>query len=993
MAEGVLFTVAEGIIGKLGSLAFKEIKLLWGFKDELEKLTNTVSTIQAVLLDADEQQLGSHAVRDWLKKLEDVMYEADNLLDDFSTESLRKEMMTRDKMAKEVRIFFSKSNQPLYALKVSHKIKAIRERLEAINYDRRSFNLEVRPVETRVGNRERDNTHSFVLAEVVIGRQDDKKAIIDRLLDSNIEDNVSILPAVAIGGLGKTTLAQLIFNDEQIQKKFQLKMWVCVSDIFDVKNIVAKILESATKEKLEIVEMDTLVNNLRKEIEGKKYFLVLDDVWNEDNEKWCSLKKVLMVGGRGSRILVTTRKESVAMTIRHESVEGIIGTVQSYFLKGLDKEASWSLFKQMAFEKRQEPKNSSIVAIGMEILKKCSGVPLAIRTIGRLLSFKNPETEWSSFKNNELSKIYQNENDILPTLKLSYDHLPSHLKHCFAYCSLFPKDYKINKSTLIQFWMAQGFIKLSDQNRCLEDVGHEYFMDLLWRSFFQEAEMNGFGDIIRCKIHDLMHDLAISVAGSLITTLDDKEINIDEKTRQVAVAYHISSSSEVTTSLCKATRMRTFLYLGQQDFEANNIDCDATFSSSKFLRVLDLHQLFGSRVTLQNLSFIGMLKHLRYLDLSYEKEMKKLPDSITRLQNLQTLKLSGCESLKELPRDIKKLVNLRRLEIDGCDSLSYMPVGLGQLTNLQTLTAFYVHSGSPSRHSDSGGLQELGGLNKLRGRLSIVKTRGHGKGVALECKAANLKEKQHLRTLSIKWWKEVVLDDANNSDEASLDEASLEGLEPHPNLKGLSLEYYEGSRLPSWLLLLTNLVSFRLQFSPKCQYLPTLSQLPSLKNLTLFGLKAMEYISEDGDSNEFSSSSTVQTPFFPSLEFIRLYQCTNLKGWWRSKMDSSVELNSDSDNSVEITEHHLLPSFPRLSELRIEYCPMLTSIEWIHNCKSLQVLEIINCLNLASLPEGMHRLTSLQKLTIKDCPILLQRYNRDTGKDWAKIAHIPELHL
>jgi hypothetical protein len=106
-----------------------------------------------------------------------------------------------------------------------------------------------------------------------------------------------------------------------------------------------------------------------------------------------------------------------------------------------------------------------------------------------------------------------------------------------------------------------------------------------------------------------------------------------------------------------------------------------------------------------------------------------------------------------------------------------------------------------------------------------------------------------------------------------------------------------------------------------------------------------------------------------------------------------VELNSDSDNSVEITEHHLLPSFPRLSKLIIWDCPMLTSIEWIHNCKSLQVLRINHCLNLASLPEDMHRLTSLQKLTIKDCPILLQRYNRDTGKDWAKIAHIPELDL
>jgi len=102
MAEGVLFTVAEGIIGKLGSLAFKEFELLWCFKDELDKLTNTVSTIQAVLLDAEEQQVGSHAVRVWLKRLEDAMYEADNLLDDFSTESLQREVMTRDKMAKEV---------------------------------------------------------------------------------------------------------------------------------------------------------------------------------------------------------------------------------------------------------------------------------------------------------------------------------------------------------------------------------------------------------------------------------------------------------------------------------------------------------------------------------------------------------------------------------------------------------------------------------------------------------------------------------------------------------------------------------------------------------------------------------------------------------------------------------------------------------------------------------------------------------------------------
>jgi hypothetical protein len=435
---------------------------------------------------------------------------------------------------------------------------------------------------------------------------------------------------------------------------------------------------------------------------------VLDDVWNEDHERWCRLKEVLMGGARGSRILVTTRQESVARTIRQESVAKIIGTVESYSLKGLDEDASWSLFKQKAFEKGQELKNSSIVALGKEIVKTCQGVPLAIKTIGSLLHFKNSEAEWSSFKENELSKIPQNATDIIPTLKLSYDHLPSHLKPFFAYCSLYPKDYKIHMSTLIQLWIAQGFVKsFDDQNRCLEEVGNEYFKDLLWRSFFQEAGTNEFGEVIECKMHDLMHDLAILVAGSLVAILDDKKTNVGEKTYQVSL---LDGYDRHISSLCEASRMRTFLCLNYYkfgiDFDGTNyeIDCDELFSSFKFLRTLNL----SSRNLDSVPSSIGELKHLRYLDLSNNRKIKKLPDSIPRLHNLHTLILSCCWSLEELPRDIKKLVYLRHLELDFCHALMYMPRGLGQLNNLQTLTTFVVHSDSHSRHCAD--LRELNGL-------------------------------------------------------------------------------------------------------------------------------------------------------------------------------------------------------------------------------------------------------------------------------------------
>ncbi|KAK4591970.1 hypothetical protein RGQ29_016440 [Quercus rubra] len=939
MAEGVIFSVAKGIIEKAGDLLAQEFVLLWNLKDEIEKLNDTVLTISAVIQDAEEKQQHTSQVRVWLKRLKDAIYDADNLLDDLSTEALRREVMTRNKKAKKVRIFFSKSNQLAYCLKMGHKVKAMRERLDAIKKDRK-FHLDDRLVDTQVGGYR--ETHSSVRSEEVIGRDNEKDEIKNILLDPNVEGNVSILPIV---GLGE-------------------------------KVIVKKILECAQNKKPEELELNTLINNLKKEIDGKRFLLVLDDVWNEDLQKWLQLRSHLMGGASGSRILVTTRSNKVAEITKT--------TVRSYMLEGLDVDKSWSLLKEMAFENGQEPENSEFKVVGMEILEKCRGVPLAIRTIGSVLRFKETKEKWLSFKDNELSKLAQNENDIIPTLKLSYNHLPSHLKQCFAYCCLFPKDYKIHKPTLIQMWMAQGFIRPLNQNQCLEDVGNEYIMDLLWRSFFQEVENDERGNILHFKMHDLMHDLAKLVAGSYSTTCNSKEENIDEKT--LHVSFGGQSQSQIPSSLFRASRIRTFMLQGQVWSLDKSIYSSTIVASFKFIRLLDLHHM-GIRTIP---SSIGKLKHLRYVDLSYNY-IKMFPNSITRLHNLQTLKLYKCYITK-LPSDFTKLVNLRLLEIN---TLTHIPRGLEQMTSLQALSVFKIRDGSWFKRNS--GLRDLQGPNKLKfPELKEMCLYNYGR----------LKFPNWMSSLTT--LVEFILADCNKCQH-------LPPLEQLPNLEYLSL-----NKLGS------------LEYMSEIDYSEELSNssfIPSLKELYLIRCPNLKgwWRQRRDSSDEVDDDNNHLLPFFPGLSHLVIKNCPKLTSMplfpnvesLTLDMCSLKPLKQTSTLQIEIANSSFAPlskleylvisnstevdlsnfgdaiecqGLKSLRSLEIRWCSKLESLpEGMGGLTSLQTLEIWYCPKLKSLPEGIKGLTSLNTLKINGCPILLKRCKRETGEDWPKIAHIPNL--
>jgi hypothetical protein len=249
----------------------------------------------------------------------------------------------------------------------------------------------------------------------------------------------------------------------------------------------------------------------------------------------------------------------------------------------------------------------------MDILEKCYGVPLAIKTIERMLSFKETEEEWLYIKDKELTSVTHGvkNNSILPILKLSYDHLPSHLKCCFAYCSLFPKDYEIPKSMLTQLWIAQGFIQPPNEKLQLEDVANEYCMDLLLRSFFQEAKEDKFGNIIKFKMHGLVHDIAQSVSRFECTYVGSNEKVVIEKVRHLSFPS-FSDFEKNLSSFVKAKKIRTFLKFDYMSLQEEST-LKKLISSFRYLHVLDLNGL--EIMTAPN--SINKLTYLKHLDLSY----------------------------------------------------------------------------------------------------------------------------------------------------------------------------------------------------------------------------------------------------------------------------------------------------------------------------------------------------------------------------------------
>ncbi|KAI9215602.1 hypothetical protein POPTR_T126306v4 [Populus trichocarpa] len=993
----------------------------------LKRLKTTMISGSGLLDDAEEKQITNRAVRDWLVEYKDAVYEADDFLDEIAYEALRQELEAEAQT-------FIKPLEIMGLREIEEKSRGLQESLDYLVKQKDALGLINRTGKEPSSPKRR--TTSLVDERGVYGRGDDREAILKLLLSDDANgQNLGVVPIVGMGGVGKTTLAQLVYNHSRVQERFGLKAWVCVSEDFSVSKLTKVILEGFGSYPA-FDNLDKLQLQLKERLQGNKFLLVLDDVWNEDYDEWDRFLTPLKYGAKGSMILVTTRNESVASVTR---------TVPTHHLKELTEDNCLLVFTKHAFRGKNPNDYEELLQIGREIAKKCKGLPLAAKTLGGLLRTKRDVEEWEKILESNLWDLPKG--NILPALRLSYHYLPPHLKQCFAYCAIFPKDYLFEKDELVLLWMAEGFLVRSVDDE-MERAGAECFDDLLSRSFSQQSSS-------LFVMHDLMHDLATHVSGQFCFSSRLGENNSSEGTRRTR---HLSLvvdtgggfSSTKLENIREAQHLRTFQTLTfvnggpSPDFY---IEIFHILSKLGRLRVLSLSNFAGADKLLWSTS---KLKHLRYLDL-FGSNLVTLPEEVSALLNLQTLILQECSELaslpylgnlkhlrhlnlegtgiERLPASLERLTNLRYLNISDTP-LKEMPPHIGQLAKLRTLTHFLV-----GRQSETS-IKELGKLRHLRGELHI----GNLQNVvdARDAAEANLKGIKHLDKLRFTW-------DGDTHDPQHVT-STLEKLEPDGNVKYLEIDGYGGLRFPEWVgkSSFSRIVSLELSRCTNCTSLPPLGQLASLVRLSIEGFDKVETV----DSKFYGNCTAMKKPFkslktlsfrrmpewrewisdegsqeaFPLLEFLSIKECPNLtkalpghnlprvtelriegcrqlatplprfprlhslKVFGSTSLESLPEEIdqmgcSPSDLGIEISfcaslKCVALDLLPKLKSLRISHCPDLESLcaheRPLIDLNSLHSLIICGCLKLVSFPKGGLPAPVLTQLYLYDCKNLKQ---------------------
>lgn len=950
--------IIGAVLTQLGTILEKqirqELRLVVGVDKDIENLKSTFTAIRAVLLDAEMSRVRKEPEKEglelWLQDLLHVSYDMDDILADWTNAIVKREEELANADTRKRKVLLTMAlpcfsfSRVVLRRDIALKIKEINERLEGIAVKKDRYNLQKITVpETS----RRTKTVSHINTSEVCGREGDKNALVRALLNENssrADRGLHLISVVGMGGIGKTTLAQLAYNSPEVKNYFDKRIWVCVSDSFDAAKIGKAIIEDAEGNAPNLFELNSIMSHLRKSIARKRFLIVLDDVWNEDPMKWDPLRICLTNDVSSSKILVTTRKEGVAK---------IMGSSYTLPLGLLSEQDCWSLFSQIAFFEKKKEEREEFKIIGKRIAQKCKGLPLAAKTIGNLMRLKNSVQDWQSVLDSYIWEweLKEAKEGPFAALLLSYYDLPAATRKCFSYCAIFPKDCKIEAGNVIKMWMAQGYLNSQDNNNNnemeLESSGRNHLDDLIGRSFFQDLERDkDSGIVVRFKMHDMVHDFAQYLTKGECQMLE-VENNLEHRINTSSIdARHLTliRSEDVSfpSSVGNLNKPHTFWVQSFHDCPALVSEEDIV-SAELFSHLLPVKALDLSRNRLRELpEEIGKLINLRYLNLSHNP-LSELPETVCGLYNLQTLKLVACDHLVRLPEGIGKLRNLRHLEIDRTDNLKSLPKGIGKLNSLQTLNKLILTSAKDTEEKLCK-LGDIKDLNLIRGCLKIE---GLGSvSNAAEASKAELKRKTFLTGMHMDF---SPLSRFEGKSEVA------EALELQTCLQSLQISFYGATQLPSWITTLNNLQKLQLQDCQNCNRLPALGRLQSLQTLYIENMHELKRIGNEFLGTDAASSSTAADPVtvFPKLKKLKFEHMRSLEEW---------ELEKGIQGRVII-----MPC--------------------------LRYLKLSGCSQLKALPDSvLQKDPVLRKLRINKSPLLQQKYEKGSEVHW-KISQIQKVRI
>lgn len=868
-------TIFSLMLTQLSTFLNQEGNLLGGLKQEVQHIRDELGHMKAFLKVAEAKEEDDPRIQEWMKQVREVTYDIEDVLDQFVAATAHHRASG-----------FSPCFNRIKSLKARHniagEIERIRFRIRNMSEAHQRHRLEYGTHHHFLGSAPTTNTWRddaiIVGKERLVGIQKPKQELISQLLDG--DSNLKVISVLGIPGLGKTTLVKKVHEDGDIRKQFQISPWVTVSQTRGIKELLQDLVRQICDQIKRpinyavesITELKSSITNL---LQGKRYGIVFDDVC--DMDIWNSIKSALPDSGNGSRVMLTTRLPHVAQDSSIKS-QGYV-----YKMKPLSFEDSWTLFCDRTFQHSYCPIH--LKAVVHDILSKCRGLPLAIAAIGGVLASKDKDKDkayqWEIVRDSlgdEEEKT--GELDIAKKiLHLSYKDLPSHLKTCLLYISIFPENYEIQCHRLIQLWIAERFVQ-DGGGMTAEEVAFDYLKELIRRSLVRVTEVSWDGSPDHCRIHDLMQEFILhkSQEQNMITLASVQHTRgFSEKVHRLVINNSLTEKSNYFKHL------RSLITIGNK-----KPTLLSELLLSKLLKVLDLRDVQLEEIPNE----VFNLFHLRYLCLRGTR-VKTVPKSIKKLQNLEHLHL-GQTNVRELPIQVLKLKKLRHLRVfqvgDPSDAnyKSYgfkAPSKIGELFSLHTLLFI------DAQNDEKTVVGEIGKLIQLR-ELGITKLRRQdGKELC-----SSLQKLTKLRELNVT---AIARDEVIDID-YSLSSSSLQ------LLLGLILRG-RLEKLPRWINSLQSLMKIDLIWSRLRDDYPleSLQHLPNLVEVRL----SQAY---EGEGLYFNAGA------FLKLETLSLGNMQGLK--WITVEDGAM---------------------PHLQRLYMSELPQLEELPWgVEDLRELQSLHL-----------------------------------------------------